>query len=273
MDTMNQGLYLYCLARLSRLPPLPLEGQGVDGQSPLEVASFQDLAAVWSPVPVEDFCGPEAEERLRDLTWIGPRVIRHQEVVAGVMRHSPVLPVRFGTIFASRANLEKVLQRHSDTIAGFLEHFTDQEEWAVKGMLDRPGAREKLFSLKLAREAERLTALSPGKRYVEEQRLRAACDQELPRWLQKVCREVWTDLRDYAAQVQERRLLSRKTTGSDQDMVWNWALLIPRPAVGGFKTLIREVNAQCAQHGLRLEVTGPWPPYSFCPALDMEPEA
>ena len=52
------------------------------------------LAAVWSPVPVEDFCGPAAEERLRDLTWIGPRVIRHQEVVAGVMRHSPVLPVR-----------------------------------------------------------------------------------------------------------------------------------------------------------------------------------
>jgi len=270
---MTQGIYLYCLARLSRLPPLPLEGKGMDGRSPLEVAVFQDLAAVWSPVPVADFCGPEAEERMRDLTWIGPRVIRHQEVVAGVMGHSPVLPVRFGTIFTSRANLEKVLQRHSDTIAGFLEGLTDQEEWAVKGMLDRAGAKETLCSLKLAREAESLEALSPGKRYFEEQRLRAACDQELQRWLQKVCREVWTSLRDYAAQVQERRLLSRETTGSDQDMVWNWALLIPRPAVGGFQTQIQDLNAQYAQRGLRLEVTGPWPPYSFCPALDMEPEA
>ena len=270
---MKQGIYLYCLARLSRLPPLPLSGPGVDGQNSLAVATFEDLAAVWSPVPVEDFSGPEAEERLRDLTWIGPRVIRHQEVVAGVMRHSPVLPVRFGTIFASRANLEKVLQRHSGAIAGFLERLTDQEEWAVKGMLDRPGAKEKLFSLKLAREAESLEALSPGKRYFEEQRLRAAGDQELQRWLKEVCRRLWADLRDYTAEVQERRLLSRKTTGSDQDMVWNWALLIPRPAVGGFQALIQEVNNQYADRGLRLEVTGPWPPYSFCPALDMEPEA
>jgi hypothetical protein len=270
---MAQGIYLYCLSRLSRLPPLPLLGPGVDGQNSLAVATYQDLAAVWSPVPVEDFCGPEAEERLQDLTWIGPRVIRHQEVVAGVMRHSAVLPVRFGTIFASLANLEKVLQRHSDTIAEFLDRLTDQEEWAVKGMLDRAEAKDKLISLKLAREAESLEALSPGKRYFEEQRLRAACNQELQRWLQKVCREVWADLRDYAAEVQERRLLSRETTGSDQDMVWNWALLIPRQAVGGFKTRIQDINAQYAHRGLRLEVSGPWPPYSFCPALDMEPEA
>jgi hypothetical protein len=270
---MAQGLYLYCLARLSQLPPLPLLGPGVYGQNSLAVATYQDLVAVWSPVPVEDFCGPEAEERLRDLTWIGPRVIRHQEVVAGVMRHSPVLPVRFGTIFASLDNLEKVLQRYSDTIAKFLERLSDQEEWAVKGMLDRPGAREKLFALNLAREAESLEALSPGKRYFEEQRLRAAGDQELQRWLKEVCRKLWTDLRDYAAEIQERRLLSRKTTGIDQDMVWNWALLIPRPAVGGFQARIQDIHDRYAHRGLRLEVTGPWPPYSFCPALDMEPEA
>ena len=270
---MAQGLYLYCLARLSRLPPPPLLGPGVDGLNSLAVAAYQDLAAVWSPVPVEDFCGPEAEERLQDLIWIGPRVIRHQEVVAGVMRHSPVLPVRFGTIFASLANLEKVLQRHSETIAGFLARLTDQEEWAVKGMLDRAGAREQLFALKLAQEAASLEALSPGKRYFEEQRLRAAGDQELQRWLKGLCRQLWTELREYAAEVRERRLLSREATGSDQDMVWNWALLMPRQAVGGFQALVQDVNARYAHRGLRLDCTGPWPPYSFCPTLDMEPEA
>jgi hypothetical protein len=270
---MPQGLYLFCLARLSRLPTLPLEGRGLDGRSPLKVAGFQDLAAVWSPVPVEDFCGPDADERMRDLTWIGPRVIHHQEVVAGVMRHSPVLPARFGTIFASSANLEKVLQHHHDTIAGFLERLADQEEWAVKGMLDRSGAQEKLFSLKLAREAERLGALSPGKRYFQEQRLRAACDQELQLWLQEVCRKLWTDLRDYAAEVRERRLLSREATGSDKDMVLNWAFLVPEKAAPGFQARIREANARYAHRGLVFECTGPWPPYSFTPTLEMETEA
>jgi hypothetical protein len=257
---------------MDRLPPSPLLGQGLDGRNSLTVAIFHDLAAVWSPVQVEDFCGPEAEERMRDLAWIGPRVIRHQEVVAGLMRHSSVLPARFGTIFSSLANLEKVLQWHYDTIDGFLTRIKDQEEWAVKGLLDRHGAQEKLFSLNLAREAESLEGLSPGKRYFEEQRLRAAGNQELQRWLQEVCREVWTDLRNCAADARERRILSREVTGSDQDMVWNWALLVPEKVVPGFKARLRDANARYAGHGLVLECTGPWPPYSFTPALDMEPE-
>jgi hypothetical protein len=268
---MLQGLYLFCLARLSRLPLLALEGKGLDGQCPLEVASFQDLAAVWCRVPVEDFCGPDAEERLGDLAWIGPRVIRHQEVVAGVMRHSPVLPTRFGTIFSSAANLIKLLQAHQDTIAGFLERIAGREEWAVKGLLDRSGAKGRLFSLKQARDAELLGALSPGKRYFQEQRLWAACDQELQRWLQEVCRKLWDDLRDYAAEILERRMLSRETTGSDKDMVLNWAFLVPEKALAGFQARVRDANAQYSDRGLVFECTGPWPPYSFTPALDMEP--
>jgi len=270
---MSQGLYLYCLARLSRLPALPLEGQGLDGRSPLEVGSYKDLAAVWSPAPLEDFCGPDAAARMQDLNWIGPRLIRHQEVVVEVMRHSPVLPARFATLFASSASLEKVLQHHHDTIAGFLERVTDREEWAVKGMLDRSGAQEKLFSLTRAREAARLGALTPGTRYFHEQRLRAGCDQELQVWLKEVCGRLWTDVRDYAAEVRERRLLSREATGSARDMVLNWALLLPRSAVSGFQALIQDVNSQYDDRGLRLESTGPWPPYSFTPVLDMESEA
>lgn len=270
---MEQGLYLYCLARSSRLPPLPLEGRGLDERSPLQVAVFQDLAAVWSLVPLNDFCGPEAADRLRDLTWIGPRVIRHQEVVAGVMRHSPVLPARFGAIFSSAASLKKLLHHRHDAIYAFLERLTGQEEWAVKGMLDRAGAKEKLFTLKLAREAAHLDGLSPGKRYFQEQRLRAACDQELPGWLQGLCRELWADLREYAAEVRERRLLSREATGSDKDMILNWAFLVPEDAALRFQAHIQVANLQFAERGLMFECTGPWPPYSFCPALDLEPEA
>ena len=268
---MPQGLYLFCLARVSRLPPLPLTGKGLDGQSPLEVVSFQDLAAVWSPVPLEDFCGPDAEARMRDLTWIGPRVIRHQQVVTWLMRDSPVLPAKFGTIFSSSANLLKVLHHHHDTIAGFLEDIEDREEWAVKGLLDRSQAKEKVLGLKLAREAERLGALSPGKRYFEEQRLRTGTEQELQQWLTEACRHLLNELRDHAAEVRQRRLLSREATGSDKEMVLNWAFLVPAKAVPGFQAMIQDANARYAASGLVFECTGPWPPYSFAPALHMEP--
>lgn len=269
---MERGLYLYCLARLSHLPPLPLEGVGLDGASQLQVASFQDLAAVWSPVALENFCGPEAEARLQDLAWIGPRVLRHQEVVAGVMRYSPVLPARFGTIFSSMASLEQVLCQRHDAIATFLGRLANQEEWAVKGMLDRPAAKERLFALKLAQEAARLEGWSPGKRYFEEQRLRTDCDREFSQWLQVVCQNLWSDLQQYAAEVRERQPLSRGVIGSDKDMVFNWAFLLPATSVNAFQSRIQAANDQYADLGLVLERTGPWPPYSFCPALDPEPK-
>lgn len=270
---MSQGLYLYCLAKLSRLAAFSLGSQGLDGQNSLTLATYQDIAAVWSPVPVEDFSGPEGEARLQDLNWITPRVLRHQEVLAGVMRLSPVLPAQFGTIFASLDNLEKVLRRHHNIIAQCLDRLTDQEEWAVKGMMDRSATQEKLFSLKLAQEAEKLAGLMPGKRYFAEQRLRAACDQELQQWLQKVCREAWADLRTYTTEARQRRLLSRQATGSDQDMVWNWAFLVPAANVPALKAGIRDANALYAEYGLQLDCTGPWPPYSFTPTLEMEAEA
>jgi hypothetical protein len=269
---MTQAIYLFCLAQLCRLPSPCLMGKGLDSQSPLEVVGYHDLAAVISPVPLEDFCGSEAEARMQDLTWIGPRVIRHQEVAAEVMRHSPVLPARFGTIFSSLETLTQVLRRHHDTIAGFLARIADQEEWAVKGMLDQAGAKEKLFTLSLVRESKRLEALSPGMRYFDEQRLRTACDLELQHWLKEVCRELWADLQNYAADVRERRLLSRKASGSDKDMVWNWAFMVPKTAVPAFLARIRTASARYADHGLNVEFTGPWPPYSFTPALNLEPE-
>jgi hypothetical protein len=268
---MKPGLYLFCVARHSRLPS-HLEAKGLDGQSSLEVAGYHDLAAIFSTMPLADFCGPEAEARLRDLTWIGPRVIRHQEVVAQIQRHSPVLPARFGTIFSSRQGLTEVLRRHHDPIAEFLDRITDQEEWAVKGMFDQAAAKAQLFSLKLAEEVERLGALSPGKRYFQEQRLRADCDQELQRWLKDVCHKLWADLKDYAADVKERRLLSREASGCEQDMVWNWAFMVPVTAVPAFLARVRAAGARNADRGLSLECSGPWPPYSFTPALDLEPE-
>ncbi|MCL4502831.1 MAG: GvpL/GvpF family gas vesicle protein [Deltaproteobacteria bacterium] len=267
---MGEGLYLFCLARLSRLPALPLKGLGLDGRSPLQVTDFQDLAAVWAPVPLQDFCGPEATERLEDLTWIGPRVIRHQEVVAGVMRYSPVLPARFGTIFLSAANLQKVLRQRYKTIATCLERLSDREEWAVKGLLDRAAAKDRLFCLKLAQKKADLEGLSPGKRYLEEQALRVACDRELPRWLKVVRLDLWEDLGCLAAESRERRLLSREAGGRTRDMVFNWAFLLPAGAVAAFREYIQAANDRYANYGLWLECTGPWPPYSFCPALEPE---
>jgi len=70
-------------------------------------------------------------------------------------------------------------------------------------------------------------------------------------------------------EVRERRLFSREVTGSNKDMVFNWAFLVHEKAVPSFQTRIREVNARHSFRGVEFDCTGPWPPYSFTPPLDL----
>src|SRR5215475_5260127 len=138
----DTALYLFCLARSGPLPEL--DGTGVDGQSPLVVRSFADLAAVLSTVSVADFCGPAAERRMNDLSWLAPRACRHEAVIEEVMRYCPVLPARFGILFSALESLEGLLLKHHRAISRFLDRVTDHEEWGVKGRLDREQALAEL---------------------------------------------------------------------------------------------------------------------------------
>ena len=53
--------------------------------------------------------------------------------------------------------------------------------------------------------------------------------------------------------------------------ILNWAFLVPRGAAEDFGVRVQRINAAHVEEGLVLELSGPWPPYSFCPSLEPEP--
>jgi hypothetical protein len=266
---MRNAVYLFCIARSSLLPAI--EGTGLDDQSPLFLHSCMDITAVASFVGLEEFCGPAAESGLQDISWVAPRACRHEEVVEQVMRCSPVLPVRFGTIFSSLESLEKRLCEHHDRISGFLDEVAGKEEWAVKGLLDRTKAREDIRRALLAVEAECLDAMSPGMRYLHEQRIMADAEKELRAWLTEVTKEIVHDLNCYAVSFRERMVLSRDAVGDDRDMLLNWAFLVPPSCAEYLRARINRANSDHFDRGLAFMLSGPWPPYSFSPSLEAEP--
>lgn len=262
--TGPQAVYLFCFARSSLLTGI--EGNGVDGASPLFLLPFQDVVAVVSVISAEESLGYSTEDRMHDLAWVGPRVCRHEEVIERVMRSSPVLPVGLGTIFASIESVENRLKEHHHSVAVFLEHVSDKDEWAVKGLLNRAAAEETHFNRLLSTQKERLSP-SPGTRYLQEQRLRAAAVTALNRSLQQITLNLADDLGRTAADTRTRKVLHREAGEDDRDMITNWAFLVARDSIEDFRTRIDGANRQWAADGLSFEVSGPWPPYSFCPSL------
>ncbi|MBI2189175.1 MAG: GvpL/GvpF family gas vesicle protein [Acidobacteria bacterium] len=272
----RDALYLYCLVRRSCASrqagtlQADFEREHVSSRPaddrPVTLVPFGDVMAVVSVVNRDDFCGPAAEMLMTDLAWVAPRASHHERVVEAVMRTSPVVPARFGTLFSSRERLIAWLATHRVAIAGALDRFADHEEWAMRGSLNRRAAEAALTATAMARTS---SPTSPGARYLEERRIRAGIGQDLTVWLRTVREQILEQLFAHAAAFRERAVSAGASEGVGAP-VFNWAFLVPSARVTSFRACVQRIGAVHAEHGLALHQSGPWPPYSFSPELASE---
>jgi hypothetical protein len=266
MENDEPAIYLFCFARSDAVREV--RGPAADGHSSLSILRRSpDLCSVICEVRREEFCGPEAELHLQQLSWVAPRAVRHEAVIEEVMAHSPVLPVRFGTLFSSAKALAEFADRHRETITRFLERAADHGEWSVKGWFDRKQAQPTLMSANLTARQEQLSQLPPGTRHFAEQRLRRDLERELSAWLDRTCRTIATDLTSYTSDFRECAVAPGADSESGIAEVLNWAFLLPKSAIVPFQEYVERSNLNHRAQGLLLELSGPWPPFRFVPAL------
>ena len=119
-------------------------------------------------------------------------------------------------------------------------------------------------------ELQRGQPASIGARYLRERRERAAAGEKLDAWLRQVCAGIASDLCGSAAEFREREIVAG--VSEEQGVpIMNWAFLVSRSALDEFAARIESINAEYAEQGLTLDLSGPWPPYSFCPPLEPGP--
>ena len=266
MENVQTALYLFCFARSDAVGEL--QGTAVDGHSPLLTVGYSpDLCAVVSEVAREDFCGPAAEFQLQQLAWVAPRALRHEAVMEEVMAHSPVLPLPFGTLFSSAEALARFAEQHRATIAAFLRRVAGHGEWSVKGWFDRKQALQGQMSTRQTAEQNQLSALPPGTRHFAEQRIARDIERRLSIWLDESCGAIAGDLAGYASDFRECGLSPHAHPDSGAEEVLNWAFLLPQSAIAPFQERVQRAKLDYRAQGLSLQLSGPWPPFRFVPAL------
>jgi hypothetical protein len=257
----DPAYYLYCLAPSGR--DIQASATGVDGRHVTRLRVCGGSCAAYCEVDLDEFVGEQAEVQLQDLAWLGPRVCRHEVVIEQIMKQSPVLPARFATVFSSLDHLDQFVLEHQEGIAGFFAQLGSQQEWAVKGLLDRAGALETL-----SYSAEEKPAASLGGQYLQERRIKARAGRELNQRLRTFCRHVVAALGAHAGGFRERKVVAAAATEEPAtEVVLNWAFLIPPEDLGDFRASLQGFNSDEEFPGLLLALSGPWPPYSFVPDL------
>ncbi|MEU4716377.1 GvpL/GvpF family gas vesicle protein [Micromonospora purpureochromogenes] len=224
---------------------------GMDG-GPVRAVRAAGLAAVVSAAPLTEY-GEEALRRnLEDLAWLERAARAHHAVVDALSRAGAVVPARLATVHHDDTRVAAMLAERQAELAATLRRLTGRGEWGVKGYVV-PGA--------LPRTEASDGGGGAGAAYLRRRRAELTARDEGQRIAGEAVAAVHAALAGYAVAARRHAPQDRRLSGAPTAMVLNGAYLVETAGVEGFAALVRELADRHPE--IRLELTGPWPPYSF----------
>lgn len=253
------ALALVCIARRD-------DASGLEPAGALEGARLVHvgpLTAVALPAREADFTGPEGERNLADVEWLAPRAARHESLIHAARAacggpDAGLIPVRFGALFRDELSLAHSLLARSETLLRTIDHLAGRDEWSLRVLASREPSSGRVGvtardGASYLRQRSAAHASRQGADAAQREHAAAVLDQAL---------------RGVADRRPARR--GHKTTEGLEVLAAAAALVEHADARAWAQHA--EAQAAAASHaGLTLTVSGPWPPYSFCPPADDQP--
>src|SRR5687767_3276499 len=262
----KQGYYVYCIAESVSAKQLDAGSfpVAIEDDAKLEWVTANDLAALASPVPLDNYAEEALAEHLADATWTAVRAMRHETVVEYVAKRASVVPLRFGTIYLERSGIERMLTEKGRELAGIIERLRGREEWGVNVFSDRATLMASITSVspklrELARQAE---AASPGQSYLMQKKIDALRVDEARVALTRLIDEVEKSLSEQTDDAKRLRILKVEAT-EHGELKAKFAFLVKRAEFEEIRAAAERLAEEYVAAGVRLELTGPWPAYNF----------
>lgn len=253
----DQGVYLYAIVR-SLDPEVLRDATGVRGTS-VRLVDDAGLTALVSDVGLAEFGEEGLRRHLEDLAWLESVARAHNAVVELAFRHGPVAPLSLATVCFDDAGVRERLRTLHDQVDAVLTRIAGRAEVGVK--VYAQAAPEPESAAVGSPGAGAAPGASPGRAYLQRRQSEAARREAASRSLTAAADEVHTALAGGAVASRRHPPQDRRLTGHEGDMILNSSYLVSAPDVAAFEELARNVSS--GRPDLRVEVTGPWPPYSF----------
>ncbi|GGV05440.1 gas vesicle protein [Streptomyces litmocidini] len=255
LDAGEEMSYVYALGRGGEpaLREAVARLAGVDGRA-LRLVESAGLAAVVSSVPSGAFGERGLRTQLEDMARLETIARSHHAVVDAAFARTTVLPMRLATVYLDDVRVAGMLDARRDRFLDLLDRLDGHVELGVKVSVDAGAvAPPKTEAVAVAE--------SPGRAYLQRRRAQRRGTQDLYRAAAGVAEEAVR----VAEGLSRARVVHRPQQGglapARGENIANEAYLVPAGEVGRFTSAL-DASAG-ATPGVRVEVTGPWAPYSF----------
>ncbi|WP_432945631.1 GvpL/GvpF family gas vesicle protein [Kribbella sp. CA-253562] len=252
--------YLYAIGRRPEAAPA-IEGQGLQDAA-IRSIEYRGLVAVVSTVGLDEFGESALRRNLEDLRWLERTARRHDEVVrAAAAVTSAIAPFRLATICRSDDGVRERIDTLYDDLVRALDRIEGRSEWSVKAFVSvrRPTAADQ--------PSGQTQTAGSGVAYLERRRAELRAKEAATARDELVSEALFWDLSAGAEAARRLAAQDQRLSARSEPMVLNGTFLVDDPRAGDFAELVEQLRQKYSE--LQLELTGPWPPYSFA-TLDDE---
>lgn len=238
---------------------LPPHTAGHPGGSPLELVPLPGtgLSAVVQVVPAADFTQEALQRQLGDPLALEACARTHHAVVTAAAAAGPVVPMPLATLFTGRDSAVAALVEQMPRLRAALDRVTGRAEWVVKVHVPAPGVAP------TARGEDAGQAALSGAAYLARVRGRERDRQARQEAIRRVAAHVHEVAAAFAVAAVRRPPHGAAITGKDRHQVLNAAFLVDDGRAPELVAAVRALSGTHAGLDARIDVSGPWVPYSF----------
>jgi hypothetical protein len=251
MKPADVCVYVYCITEGR---PIAAE-EGLHPLRPVYSVAHEELLALVSQVPQEEFGEEALRVHLEDACWLERQVRAHELVTEKVMETRTVLPMKFCTIFRTEGGVQALLKNHQEQFRGALERLRGREEWEIKMYLElsAPAGETQLG---------KAGAGLSGRDYLLKRMSERIWAQEAMNEARRQAQRSYEELAGWVEEIQ----LKPVTVGgslSAPRLILDVVCLLPASRFGAFRQELDSLGNKLADKGLLFRLSGPWPPYHF----------
>lgn len=224
------------------------------------------IFAWFTRVDRSEFEGEVGERNLADINWLTPRVMAHEHAIGQLNNQSSFYPARFGTLFSTEQALCAFTVSATSTLIDFFRMIKGKQEWGIKlyGNYAHAAQRKALES----GIVQTGTPLK-GASYLKLKQMQRELSQSSSDAFSAAIDIAITSIQQAFSMAKKRPVKGGADGDSSEKLLATFAILEEFENADAVASWAEQWNRDSAiNSGIRVEVTGPWPAYSFCPPLN-----
>jgi len=243
-----EATYLYAVIR--PLPSGALDDlTGISGGR-VRTLEREGLGCVVSTVSLDEFGEQELAANLNELTWLERVAREHDAVVRAAAQLTTTAPLRMATVCHDDAAALAKLDELGSRATAVLDRLDGRIEWGVK-----------VYATTRPAQVPVAAGTTSGADYLRRRKQESVERQAADAAAGEQADAVYTALAGDSVAGRRHHVQDRQLTGVDEPMLLNAAFLVEHANAQRFANAIDELAERYP--AIRLERTGPWPPYSF----------